>query len=533
MSPIYFDAYTRFGPVQRLHGKHPWSFQHMLDELNHCSISAAMVASTAQLYYDSMFENLRLCEKLADYDWLWPIWTTRPHWTAATPEPVKFVELMRKHDVRAVQLFPKTESWPLLSRHSESLLRELEESGALVIINYIEETNAMELEQLAERYPRLKLLVRSISWNFGGEIVPLVLHHKNVHITFDRFQINNGLEFFTQHGCEDQLLFSSNAPNMSAGAHRLYVDYADVSAEVKQKIAGGNLMRLIGETQLPKERVNADEDEIMAEARQGKPLSTLVLDLHAHILDEGLQAPQGSYMMIDGGPGGVVKLNRRLGVDGIGLMSWNGAPGVHTEQGNQCVRDAMDAYPDYFWGLATFDTPHDSAEVIRGQMEALFEDKRFLGLKPYQAFGIPYDDPSHDVWWQFGSERGLYALLHPIKGYITPEFESVCSRYPDLTVLAAHVGGSYEYADFAIELSRRFPKFHCEITYTPVCGGIVDYLVEGCGADRVIYGSDLPMRDPRQQLGWVVYSRMSVDKKKLVLGGNGKRIVDGVREAQG
>jgi len=49
--------------------------------------------------------------------------------------------------------------------------------------------------------------------------------------------------------------------------------------------------------------------------------------------------------------------------------------------------------------------------------------------------------------------------------------------------------------------------------------------VKGAGADRVMYGSDQPMRDMRQQLGWVVYSRLSEEDKMKVLGGNAMRLL--------
>jgi predicted TIM-barrel fold metal-dependent hydrolase len=532
MSLIYYDAYTRFGPVQRQHGAHPWSFEHLLDELNHCSISAAMVANTAQLYYNLMFENLRLEEKLADYDWLRPIWNVRPHWTDQIPEPVKLVQLIKDHDIRAVTLHPKTNGWRPTSKTSRPLLDELQRAGICVMISYCEETDADEIEYIADQFPELKLLIHGVYWSQTDQVLPLILHHKQLHVSFDRLQLNYGLEWLVAKGCEDQLVFNSNAPNMSAGAHRFYVDYADLPHETKQKIAAGNLMRLIGEKQLPAERVNQDEDPIMAQARQGQPLAPLVIDMHAHILDEGLDGPGGSYMMINGGPKGTFDLAKRMGVDRIGLMSWNGAPGVHAQQGNQCVIDALDSFPDFYWGLGTFDTAHESSKVLREQMQTLYADKRFLGLKPYPQYGIAYDDPRYDVWWQFGSERGLYCLLHPVKGYIPDEFESICSRYPDLIVLAAHVGGSYQYADYAIELAKKYPNFYAEITYTPVCGGIIDYLAQGCGPDRVVYGSDLPMRDPRQQLGWVVYSRLSVEHKQQVLGGNADYIIKNVVASQ-
>jgi len=530
MPLTFFDAYTRYGPVQLQHGKHPWSLKHLVDELDHCSISAALVCNTGQIVYDPMFENRRLLDDLAAYDWLHPLWNVYPHYLGSIPEPTKLIKEMRDSNVRAVTIHPTTDNWNPLSRPSEPLMRELEREQVLTIIDQMAELRPEPLEALLQKFPKLPVLIRSVSWDSQNHIIPLLVTYPNLHISFDKFQINYGIERLSELGCDDQMIFSSNAPQMSTGAHRIYVDYAGVSQTVRKKVAAGNLCRLL-DIPIPPERENKDEDELMAEARRGEPLSAMVLDMHAHILDEGLHTA-GGRGMYKGGPKGTYDLAQRMGVDGIGLMSWNGTVGAHAEDGNRCTTAAVDAYPEFFWGLGTFDTARRSEAELQQQMEELFADKRFIGLKPYTRYGIPYDDPRYDVWWRFGNERKLYALLHPVRGYVPTEFDSVCPRFPDMTVLAAHVGGSYQYADYAIELARKYPNFHAEITYTPVCGGIIDYLVEGCGADRVVYGSDLPMRDPRQQLGWCIFSRLPLDQKKLVIGGNGKRIIDHVRANQ-
>lgn len=236
--------------------------------------------------------------------------------------------------------------------------------------------------------------------------------------------------------------------------------------------------------------------------------------------------------MQDGGPDGIRKLNERIGVQGIGLMSWNGPVCTDWQAGNQCVTDALDAHPDYYWGLATFDVRYHSADELRKQMEEAYSDPRMLGLKPYPRFGIPYDDKRYDVWWEFGNERGLYALIHPTYWCDSREHESMCKRFPNLTVLAAHAGGDWKYADRLVKAAAEYPNLIAEPTLTPVHGGIIEYLVEGFGPDRVMYGSDLPMRDPRQQLGWCVFARLDLETKKKVIGQNTKALIDRVRENQ-
>ncbi len=532
MPALFFDAYTRFGPKPSQHPKQPYTLEQIVGEMRHCSISGGLVASMAQTAYDAMLENRRLVEKLRPYDFLFPIWNALPHWTGEFPEPTELTRLMRDADVRAVALNPVANGWRVTSRTSWPLLEELERTQTLTIVDLVTEITDVELEQIAERHPGLQLLLHGASWAKQRFIYPLLLRYKSLHIAFDTFQVNYGLEWLVEQGCEDQLVFASNAADMSMGAHRCYVDYADVSDVVREKVASGNLIRLLKGQRPPREIVNGDEDEIMRAARRGQPVPTHALDIHCHILDEGLNGAGGAgYTMFKGGPAGTWALAQRMGVKGLGLMSWNGPVGVHADDGNACTKAALDALPDTCWGLITCDPIHETREQTRAKLEKWFEDPRFLGLKPYPYFGKQYDDPAYEVWWEFGNERGLYAGIHANRGDFS-EFDVLCPKYPKLTWIAYHCGTSYAVADAAIDKAKKYPNFMAEITLTPVCLGIIDYLVAGCGADRVMYGSDLPMRDPRQQFGWVVFSRLPLEQKRAVLGGNAQRLIDGIRAFQ-
>jgi len=525
---MFFDAYTSFGPKPRQHSAQPWTLQHLVDELEHCSISGALVTSTQCRLYDPMHENRRLADMLASYENLFPIWNVMPHWTGEFPKPDALLEEMSACGVRAVTIFPKTNGWNPVSITSEPLLSSLASAGILTIIDMASELADDELERLVEKYRTLPILLHGVLWNKQRLVVPLLLRHPNLHISFDHFQTSRGIEWLVERGLENQLLFASNAIEMSAGAHRFYVDYAQVPDVAKQKIAWANLSRLLRGLVPAVERENSSDDSIVCEARAAKPLSATVYDMHSHILHEGLNGGGGSYVMFDGGPSGLVKMNKTIGVDAVGIMSWNGTVSANADDGNECVREALDVLPADYWGLATFDVSHDSPDEMREKIAATFQDERFLGFKPYVAFGKDYDDPVYDVWWEYGSSRGLYGLLHPNRGDLS-ELDSLCERFPEMTFVVAHCGGSYQAADYAIAKAAKYSNLLIEITLTPVCAGVVDYLVSGAGAHRVLYGSDFPMRDPRQQLGWVVYSRLCEDDKRAVLGLNAKRLIGRIR----
>jgi len=531
MSSLFFDGFACFGPKPMLHGDQPWTLDHLIDEMRHCSISGALVTSTRCRLYDPMLENRRLCEQLASYDHLFALWNVMPHWTEEFPEPEQLTNLLREYDVPAVTVYPKTNNWRIRLAASRPLFEELQRTRTLVVIDGRDEVGPEDVEFLLTTYPDLPLLWRGIVWSHQRFVLPLLFAHKSLHIGLDHFQINNGLEWLCARGCEDQLVFTSNAADMSMGAHRCYIDYADLADSVKAKIASGNLIRLLKGKQPPREAINPDEDELITDARAGKPLSCLVLDMHAHCIDEGLNGAGGAYTMFNGGASGMLDLSRRMGVDGIGIMSWQGANLCDADAGNDCVRANLDMMPQTCWGLGTFDVIHDSADQIRTKLQRTYADKRFVGLKPYHHFGKDYDDPVYDVWWEFAQERGLYALLHPARPDMT-EFDALCPKYPNAIFICAHSGTNYQIADLLIERARKYANLYLEITLTPVCMGIIDYLARRAGADRVLYGTDQPMRDPRQQFGWVIYSRLSVEDKKRILGLNAQGILNRVRTAR-
>ena len=98
-------------------------------------------------------------------------------------------------------------------------------------------------------------------------------------------------------------------------------------------------------------------------------------------------------------------------------------------------------------------------------------------------------------------------------------------KYPNATFIVAHTGSSYENARYCIEAAKKYPNIMLEITYTSTARGMIEFLVDQVGADRVLYGSDLPMRDPSPQLAWVCYAKISVEDKKKILADNIKNIM--------
>jgi predicted TIM-barrel fold metal-dependent hydrolase len=525
MSTMFFDAFTEIGPRVRKHPAAAWKLEHVVAEMEHCSISAAMVGSTLSVSYEAMHENLALSARIAGDDRLHAVWNALPDAAGDFPAPAELVRLMRKHDVRAVSLHPHLESdnWDILAASSQPLLSHLAAERILTIIDMRQLKDYRDLDAVLQRHPTLRVLLLAARWNDQRHLLPIFRARKNLHITFDRLQAHLLVEQLVEEGHADRLLYASYAPHMAMGAHRCYIDYAEVPEAARRKIAGGNLVRLLGLKAPPRTRENRDEDPIMAAARRGERLPVPVIDMHMHILHEGMNGA-GATVMRDGGPSGVHRLIERLGVTGGGFMSWNGVVSADTMGGNEVVAKTLDASPPGFWGLASIDPAHYGPSEMRDLVPKIHADPRMVGMKPYYVHGIQYHHKSWAPWWRYGNEHSLYALIHRGRDDFA-EVDALAEKYPRVRWVVAHCGESHRIADMAIESMLRHRNVFAEITLTPVAFGLIDYLVEHAGVDRVVYGSDLPMRDPRQQLGWVVFSRLGFEAKRRVLGANAARIL--------
>jgi len=53
---------------------------------------------------------------------------------------------------------------------------------------------------------------------------------------------------------------------------------------------------------------------------------------------------------------------------------------------------------------------------------------------------------------------------------------------------------------------------------------VIEYFVREVGSERVLFGTDLPMRDPGPQLAWVVFAEIPFEDKLNILYKNAERL---------
>jgi predicted TIM-barrel fold metal-dependent hydrolase len=527
---IYIDSNVmvgRRGPKDKLS---PWQTETYLEEMEYCGIDAALVLHSFSREYDPLYGNKKILEEVKKSDRLIPIWSALPHHCEEFPHPKEFVKMMKDNNVRCAALFPKSHQYSLSKLVCGEIYSAFSDNEFPIFLTSaksstgFQQTTLEEVDRICEDFPDLKVVLICLKFDSARDIVAMMKRHKNLYLEFSTFQANMVFEYFISILGPDRLLFGTDFPEKSIGAAKAFVDYSDISMENRKKIAGGNLAKLLKLEKMPAPRPeNKNDEPILKLVKEGKPLNDiLIIDAHSHMAHNEAQSV-GNLWQRNSSISGMVERNKRIGVDKLLISSWLAIYADYVE-GNAITLDAMKQFPEVVVGLAGFDPNYDVNWDT--ELEEAYIKQGFRGMKPYQPRnGLPYNSPVYDKWYEFANKHHLFALMH-----MSPNFKAemldIAGRYQNITFILAHSGMSFAVAREHIEIAKKRSNCVLEITLTAVTFGVIEYLVKEVGADRVVYGTDQPMRDPIPQFGWVVYSHLTDEERKKILGTNMQKVLD-------
>ena len=113
----------------------------------------------------------------------------------------------------------------------------------------------------------------------------------------------------------------------------------------------------------------------------------------------------------------------------------------------------------------------------------------------------------------------------------TPEdMAQLAARHPDAPLIAGHTGGNWERGIRAIRATK---NVSAGLSGSAPTAGMVEMAVRELGAERVIYGSDAGGRSFASQIAKVYGAEIPEEAKRLVLGGNIKRLLQPILAAKG
>ncbi len=535
---IYLDSYAYVGKRGPKDVEAQYTTETLLEEMEWCGIQGAFVAHSVAKEYDPMFGNRMLMKELKKSKRLFGVWGVMPHHTREIAPPADLVKEMEDNGIRVAKMFPRVHRYPFNLEYCGDLLAELERKGILLMVegghlyapDILEPSNQVliaDLDAVLAAHPGLNILLQGSRWDSTRYLTWLMRKHRNLHLELSTHQANRIIEVFADWFGADRILFGTGALEKSPGAAKAFVDYCTLDDDTKRKIASGNLARLTGMETLPAPYTPKNfHDPILARAKTGKPLNNvLVIDAHAHIGHEGGEGT-GFIHCPASDADAMFERAKLMGIDAMCISSFV-AIWVDDVVGNEITYRAMKKYPRFYHGYAGL-SPQYVTDWKR-ELRKLYVRQRMEGMKPYHPrTNIPYNDRLWYPWYEYGNRRRLYALIHPSPNVVA-EINDVAPKFPEITWIIAHSGGSFRDARMGVEMARKNPNVVLEITLTAVTYRVIEYMAREIGADRVLFGTDQPMRDPIPQFGWMAYCHCTPAEKRKMFGLNMQRIMRRVR----
>lgn len=535
---LYIDSYAMIGKRGPKDVEARYKTEELLEEMEWCGIHGAFVAHSMSKDYDPMYGNRLLLRELKKSSRLYGVWAVMPHHTGEMPAPKELISEMRDQGIRAAKMYPRVHRYPFTVDFCGALLRELERNEILLMVegghcynlDIFEPSNQVllsDLDVILSSFPNLKVLLQGSRWESTRFTYPLMKKHQNLHLELSSHQGNHAMEVFTEWFGADRILFGTGTLEKSPGAAKAFIDYCTLNEQQKQLIAAGNISRLTKlETAPAQYRARRNPDWIVERAKEGKPLDNmLVIDAHAHMSHDGA-AGVGFIHLPYGDATSMVERAKLTGIQQICVSGFL-AVWVDYDEGNKIVWDAVKRYPRFYHGYAALQPQY--VKDWKKELQKVHRRYKMGGMKPYHPrTSIPYNDKLWAPWFEYGNRINAYALIHPSPN-VVEEVNDIAAKYPNIAFIIAHSGASFLDARKGIEMAKKNPNVYLEITLTSVTYRVIEFMVRHIGADRVLFGTDQPMRDPIPQFGWMAYSHCTVAEKKKMFGLNMQRILKRVK----
>ena len=241
-----------------------------------------------------------------------------------------------------------------------------------------------------------------------------------------------------------------------------------------------------------------------------------IIDFHGHV-------GRWDIFEMDDDEGAMIHAMDAVGIDRSCLFNIFHPDGT---TGNDETAAFVERQPERFIGFA-----YVSPLMAEGMVHELARAIDLLGFSAIKIYP-PYSswDLTDSIWdpvYAFANERSLALITHTGQEVTCQPIQvgEVAGRFPNAQFVIGHSGNAEPYRTQAIEAAKRNPNVYLETCSTFREPGVVERLVEEAGADRVLFGSDVPLMDPRSQLGKIITADISDDAKRMVLGENARRVL--------
>jgi uncharacterized protein len=250
-----------------------------------------------------------------------------------------------------------------------------------------------------------------------------------------------------------------------------------------------------------------------------------IIDIHAHY-PFGREAPDAGRLAR------ILSRSRRFGVERLCLLGdvirYGYYPtAAQVRRINDLTHAMVRLHPDALTGFC-FVNPRAGADACLREIDRCVVKRGFRGIKLWLS--VNCRSRKVDPVLARSVELGVPVLQHAWCNVLGREGEEsspgdvadLAARFPAARIIVAHLAGIGVRG--LCEIAPH-PNVWVDTAGGQPVAGLVEEAVARLGVGRVLYGSDLPMRDFSSQLGRIRGARISERDRRRLLGGNARRLL--------
>lgn len=257
-----------------------------------------------------------------------------------------------------------------------------------------------------------------------------------------------------------------------------------------------------------------------------------IWDVHSHLESLPGDTPEERIEIL-------VRHMDRLGIErlilsqGFGEYTSHPTPEQVHEENNRVMR-AVRHFPDRAYG-SVFLSP-DNVEASVQEFDRCVRDGPMVSVGELQT-DVRCNSPKLDLIVERAVSLNVPILQHTwLKttgnepGESTPyDLVELAGRHPKAHFICGHTGGTWE---LGIRIIRDSKNISADIAGSDPTSGFVEVAVRELGAERVIYGSDVGGRSFASQVAKVIGAEIPDSAKRLIFGGNLRRLLQPILAAK-
>jgi predicted TIM-barrel fold metal-dependent hydrolase len=250
--------------------------------------------------------------------------------------------------------------------------------------------------------------------------------------------------------------------------------------------------------------------------------SVPVLDSHGHI------GTHPDFPVYHGTPGEMIAVMDLLNIEKLAITSllacYNDCP-----RGNAEVAEVLAQYPERFLGYITVNPNPPGQALAELEKWASFHRPPLIKFHP-SLHKYPVDGKHYQPIWDYADQTGAVVLVHtwdsdPNCGPLL--FPPIARDFPKARILLGHSGVTWRGYLQAMEAARGAANLYLELAGSQHHRLILERAVESVGAERILFGSDMPFLEAAMTLAHVLTAKISDAAKEQILRTNFLRLLSG------